>query len=209
MDTREWYNKKRWLIVSILFSPLFIFITWKNDYMKTWLRVLLTVPLVLFTYGIIFGKRDKSANQEIATVSAPAPVAELTQEQKDELLKQSLLEEIKLRTDNTISASDLYANYQDNEIAADKNFKGKEFFVVGTINNIGKSFGQANVTLNTTNSFIHIQCNFENENELAELSKNQVVTIRGTCKGMTMYVAMNDCKVVENLKDLKKQAGIK
>jgi len=84
--------------------------------------------------------------------------AKLTQEQKDSITnlerindsikiadreKEAELKrqkEIEARKKNTISAADLYANYDANEVSADENFKGKTFYVTGIVEEIKKDF---------------------------------------------------------------------
>lgn len=115
-----------------------------------------------------------------------------------ELKKQS---EIETRKKNTISASQLYAAYDANEVSADQNFKNKTFFVTGTVEEIKKDFmNDIYVTLKTDQYFSYVNCYLDNEELAAKLNKGQTVTFKGTCKGMVVtLVTMKDCELVDNI----------
>jgi hypothetical protein len=81
MENTVWYNKKRWLILSILFSPAFLYIVWKNDYMKTWLRVILTAPIVLFMWAIF--KNPDSLNNKKYNSQTTASTTQKVEPEKE------------------------------------------------------------------------------------------------------------------------------
>jgi hypothetical protein len=198
MDKVEWYNKKRWLILSIFFAPLFIFITWKNDYMKTWLRVVLTLPMVLLIWGILKNPNEFNKTSQSTTVSAP----------KVEMSPKEILEkEIAVRKERTVSSADLFGAYQENEVLGDKNFKEQYLYVYGEVTDIKKDImNNAYITLATSNQFMSVQCFIQDENDATKVSKGDVITFYGKCRGLVMMnVLMKDCKMVENLGSLEKQ----
>lgn len=91
-----------------------------------------------------------------------------------------------------ITASDIYAAYQENEIAADQKFKGKLVKITGIASTINSAdvLTSANILLKTDNSLLGcVQCNFNSENapDLANIQKGQAVTIIGTCNGLSFY----------------------
>jgi len=142
-------------------------------------------------------KEEKTKKEDIAP--------ELSQKQKDSIEKAKKLKLYNERKNQTISAKDLYASYAANEVSADKNFKGKTFYVSGRIEEIKKDFmNDIYVTLKTGEMFSYIHCYLDDENVAAELHKNQKVTFKGKCDGMVLTsVVMKNCEFVKNLDELK------
>ena len=95
-----------------------------------------------------------------------------------------------------VSPKQLYADYQDNEVAADLKYKDKTLEVKGVIDDIGKDImDEIYITLKTGEMFGNIQCTFDDSHvkEAAALKKGQHVTVRGNCDGKFMNVLMSDC----------------
>ncbi len=99
-----------------------------------------------------------------------------------------------------VSATDLSNAYNDNEVAADAQYKGKVVDVSGTIDTIGKDvLGNPYVALKTGEySPFEVQCMFSDADEatLANLSSGQVVTLQGTVAGKPLDVEVDGCSVV-------------
>ena len=94
----------------------------------------------------------------------------------------------------TISASKLYKEYNENEIAADEKYKGKIIEVTGVIRDIGNDImNNAYVTLAGDEYFGDIQCYFNKKSVVAKLSKGKRITIIGSCSGLLMNVQMDNC----------------
>lgn len=120
-------------------------------------------------------------------------------------------------TDTTAMVEELvYANivdmlneYEENEVAADLKYKGKTVVISGIISDIGKTeslFGEGTPYILFSNSgadsyFSTIQCGFSKKTEiekLANCSKGQSVTVKGTCTGLSLFnVMMSNCFIVE------------
>ena len=134
-------------------------------------------------------------------------VESLTQAQKDSLLVIERQKEIETRENQTVYASDLYYTYQQNEVSTDNNFKGKYFYVEGFVEYIKKDIlDDIYVTLKTGEVIGSVQCYLDDANVAAQLKKGQRITVYGKCDGLIMMnVLMKNCKVVENLSDLKNQ----
>ncbi len=74
----------------------------------------------------------------------------------------------------TISASKLYKEYNENEIAADEKYKGKIIEVTGVIRDIGNDImDNAYITLVGNEYFGDIQCYFNEKSVVAKLSKGK------------------------------------
>jgi hypothetical protein len=100
-----------------------------------------------------------------------------------------------------ISASQLFQEYENNEVAADEKYKGKSLEVSGRVGSIGKDFlDTIYVAISRGGEFeiFHVQCFFEDKykQEAASLSKGQQVIIRGRCEGKMGNVMLKRCEFV-------------
>ena len=96
----------------------------------------------------------------------------------------------------TISASKLYREYNENEIAADEKYKGKIIEVTGVIRDIGNDImDNAYITLVGNEYFGDIQCYFNEKSVVAKLSKGKRITVIGSCSGLMINVQINNCIV--------------
>jgi hypothetical protein len=96
----------------------------------------------------------------------------------------------------TVSASKLYADYEDNGIAADGKYKDKVLLVTGKVNDIDRDFmDKIYVTLKGDEYFGDIQCFFAESHvgEASQLSKGQTITVKGRCDGQSMNVLLQGC----------------
>lgn len=104
---------------------------------------------------------------------------------------------------------DMLNEYDENEVAADLKYKGKTVVISGIISEIGKTeslFGEGTPYILFSNSgangyFSTVQCGFSKKTEiekLANCSKGQSVTIKGTCTGFSLFnVMISNCFIVE------------
>jgi hypothetical protein len=104
---------------------------------------------------------------------------------------------------DTLSAFELLAKYEANEVNADDLYKGKSFYVKGTIDHIGKDIlDNIYVTLFTGNGIRSIQCYYDipaQKKIVADFRKGDKITIYGTCDGLMMNVLMKNCKTVDRV----------
>jgi len=100
-----------------------------------------------------------------------------------------------------VSASELYADYKANQVAADTKYKGKTVEVTGTINNIGKDIlDTPYVALNAGDILSVVQCMFDKSDsaQLATLAKDTRITLTGKVKGeVIMNVLLDNCSIVK------------
>ena len=98
-----------------------------------------------------------------------------------------------------VTARELFSAYESNEVAADKQFKGKMLEVTGTISSIDSGFGDgAIVQLSTGNDFQSVSAQGDDSftDVAANLSKGQQVTM--ICKGDGEVIGspmLGDCVV--------------
>ncbi|MCX6157070.1 MAG: hypothetical protein NTY74_03720 [Ignavibacteriae bacterium] len=98
----------------------------------------------------------------------------------------------------TVSASQLYSDYDANEVSADNKYKGKILKVSGTVGEIRKDFtNDIIVELKVGDIFKKIDCTFGKEaTETANLSKGQNITVIGTCSGFLIKsVQLKKCRI--------------
>lgn len=101
----------------------------------------------------------------------------------------------------TIYSERLVAKYEENQIAADKEYKGKILEVEGFVGEISKDFfGYRYVTLTASkHTYRTVQCFFggSSESKLVELRPNQILKIRGRCEGQLIHVVLHNCTIVQ------------
>ncbi len=98
----------------------------------------------------------------------------------------------------TISAGELYSEYEANEISADSKYKGKTLEISGSVKNIGKDIlDTPYVSLKTGNIIGTVQCMLKgSEAEKAgSLSEGQFVTMVGKNPSYLLNVIMRSCVI--------------
>lgn len=98
----------------------------------------------------------------------------------------------------TVSANQIHADYEANEIAADAKYKDKVITVTGTVDSIGKDvMDTMYVTLETSNMFNQVQCFFPDSNagDLATIAKGNSMRIKGLCEGKFVNVLLKGCTI--------------
>jgi len=101
-----------------------------------------------------------------------------------------------------VNARVLLADYSDNELAADNQYKGRRIQVKGVVRDVGRNIrNDAYVTVGTGRDFETpvVQCFFAagQEERAATLRKGQALTVRGTVNGLSMNVLLTGCELVE------------
>ena len=96
-----------------------------------------------------------------------------------------------------ITAEDLYKEYEANEIAADRKYKGKLLKISGTIRDIGKTLGEPHINLATgkfSNQVIVYFPDKKYDDRLAQYSTGDNIEVTGTCKGETLGMVVISLK---------------
>ena len=98
-----------------------------------------------------------------------------------------------------LQAKALTKEYDDNELAADGKYKGKQLAVTGKIANIAETLGKISVSLEGHNIVKSVICSFDDaeRDAVMKLKKGQTVTLTGTGDGLTLglYAGMQKCRV--------------
>jgi hypothetical protein len=142
-----------------------------------------------------FRKRKKKQETEESILSNP----NLSQKEKDALLKKRNKRIEKERETNTISSIQLAEDYEANEVSADSKYKNKILYVEGYIDDIGKDlFDNIYVSLEgPSDIFGSVRCDIDDEVAVGNLKKGQWLVVRGRCGGTMLGVDMEDCEIIE------------
>ena len=99
--------------------------------------------------------------------------------------------------DFTLSADDLFAEFDDNENAATSKYQGKIIEVNGQVARTKIDTSNFNVILKAKGSMMGgINCSLRDQ-DTSPPSKGQTVTIKGECRGFLMDVVLNNCVIIE------------
>lgn len=101
------------------------------------------------------------------------------------------------RADSVVTADDLVAAYQRNEIAADRLYKGRVVDISGPVRWVGRDvFGNSYVTLGR-DAATSVQATFPagSDRMLADLSPDQRIVVRCRIEGKFVSVAASDCQL--------------
>ncbi len=101
--------------------------------------------------------------------------------------------------DYNVTASQLFGEYESNEVAADSKYKGKMIYIEGTIQSVGKDIlGNEYVALEVSNNIIAtVQCFVKDANSLIRLKKGQKVSLLGKGDGYLLNVFLRKCEVIK------------
>ncbi|WP_448482881.1 OB-fold protein [Pseudoxanthomonas mexicana] len=95
-----------------------------------------------------------------------------------------------------VSAADLFAAYEANEVAADNQYKGKQLAVTGTVAGINKDFTDEVYVEIAGNEFLNIHARGIDPTVAAGLAKGTKITV--VCEGGGLMMAspiLNECEV--------------
>lgn len=159
----------------------------KPFYKRGWFVVIIVLVVIGIVGGIIGGGSDEPV-QTGGDTTATNAAAETTKAKEKAV---------------SISANDLFDAYEDNEVKADEQYKGKTLQISGKIGDIGKDIiDESYITFEGKDPYavFFVQCMFSDQEEvknLSNLSKGDKVTITGECSGVTGNVIIRDCKIEE------------
>jgi hypothetical protein len=99
-----------------------------------------------------------------------------------------------------MTAHELYAAYEANEVAADRQFKGKRIRVSGRIDRIAKDIMDTPfVTLESDGSIFSVQAMFKrnrDENAIAALATREQIAMSCEVSGKLGNVILRDCRII-------------
>ncbi len=106
-----------------------------------------------------------------------------------------------------VKASELVADYQKNEVAADEKYKGKRVRIAAIVESIDKdAFDSIVLALKAEGSLlgVHAEMKPSEKTAVAKLEKSQAVLVECTGRGMILRTPMlGDCVVLKEGKVLR------
>jgi lysyl-tRNA synthetase class II len=211
------FYQKTWFIwlMLIFLAPVGIILLWVQKKYRPTTRVILSIVFLIFFIIILpKGNSDKQvvSSTEINTSSSESTsqaekLSTTTQSQKaEEPVTTDTQETTQQKPEYEIEvlAKDLSKAFNDNEIKANNDYKGKLAKITGQIKDIGEMFGQTYIVLSnedeSLSNFVDIQCFFKEKdeiNKIAQKNKGDKVTIIGKIDGKSLNVSVQNCKFVE------------
>jgi Tfp pilus assembly protein PilV len=99
------------------------------------------------------------------------------------------------QTDFTISADELYKQFEVNESAASQKYVGKILEISGTISDVQKTDSTLSVLLTAKEAMGGINCSMANTKS-DDIQQKKVVTVKGKCAGFLMDVNVLDAVII-------------
>jgi hypothetical protein len=133
-------------------------------------NIILLIPILLIFVLVIYASFDKENNEKY---------------NKKYSIQENIL---------SIDAKQLLSEYNNNEVAADMEYKGKKVLVSGYIDSIGKDIRDNAYLVIGRDGLNGVQCFFKKEEDgyIAELYKGEYVDVEGVVSGKFMNVLVKN-----------------
>ena len=96
----------------------------------------------------------------------------------------------------TMSATDLFAAYTQNEAEANKKYLDKVVLVKGAIDDVSRTDSTLTILLQSNDIAGGVSCNITDKNELTtDAKKGNNISIKGRCTGFLADVTLADCTI--------------
>lgn len=194
---KKWFDNRFLTHLLLIFIfPIGLYALWKSRTIAKWWKVSATM-IIAIIYIPSLGSESSTSNEIVSDTKLNSEQVELTQYQLDSIHETERQKAIEQRKQSTITATQLFKEYEDNEVLADKRYKDKYFYVEGVIGDIGRDIlDDIYVVLKTNNLMFGVQCYIEDEELVAQLKKGMKITVYGKCDGLLRNVGMKDCKLI-------------
>lgn len=180
----------------------------KKKRLPTWGLVLIIVgAVVVFAVcmGLIFGERPESESGSSSVSSAEGSSETSGSEPSSSEPADSQNESSQPEQEVVqVTALELFADYDANEVAAEQKYDGKLLEITGTVKDISRDvFDDLYVTLEAEDneySFYSVQC-YINENDEASMEKaaalveGDTAVIRGYVGSFTLNLSVKECTI--------------
>ena len=105
--------------------------------------------------------------------------------------------------DPAVDATDLYQEYETDQLAADRKYKGRVVLISGAVKYVDRDVvGTLFLTLRGNDLLGSVQCYFGDDyaTKLAHLRAGDIVEIQGRCTGLVINVLLKECSIVKVVK---------
>ena len=162
--------------------------------------VMLIVVLVIIGIAVDDDVAEQQTSEAPARVSGPEGISS---DQSSSVSGSSVADQERIPTPIVVSARQLYADYERNEVAADKKYVGNYVEVTGVIASVSEAFGKYDVKLETDDfiSVTHIVCKVDKDEEAAilALEAGQTIAVLGKMRGLSVFdINLDDCRLVSS-----------
>jgi cytochrome c-type biogenesis protein CcmE len=99
------------------------------------------------------------------------------------------------QTDFTITADELYKQFETNETGANAKYTGKILEITGTVGEVQKTDSTLSVLLTAKEAMGGVNCSMATT-EVANVQQHKTVTVKGKCAGFLMDVNVLDAVIV-------------
>jgi len=188
------------LLIIGLFKPRVSLFWLPTTVKRTWLKSVLVYSLCtvgcfhLFSQSLVNALSPEAAHRTFVAIGPPSypqqdPVVAAALEKEllalshDSTLsaaaRRAARQRALARAQHTFSAKRLFDSYWADSVRADREFKGRAFYVLGDVSYIDcNETGQAVVTLNNDVMQGGAECYFANATDIATLTNRQIVLLR-------------------------------
>lgn len=104
---------------------------------------------------------------------------------------------LQLSPDFKLTAVDLFDQYAEDEDSANERYLGKLLEVEGSVSDIENDETSLKIYLFTGDRTSSIQCEFEQNLNVANLEVGRILTVRGFCSGKLLDIVLNRCVLIE------------
>ena len=102
-----------------------------------------------------------------------------------------------MKTDFSLSATELYDAFDVNEAEANKTYLGKIVEVRGVVDDINQEKGNLNVNLESGANFGLVSCKMDSTITELGVAKGEEITLKCQCTGFLMDVVLNRCVIAK------------
>lgn len=169
--------------------------TKKPIYKKWWFWLIIVVVILAIIGAAAGGNKKSGASSSTTSSSTTSSTASMQSNPQEESTPEETAIEV--------TAVDLIAAYDENEVSADNEYKDKTLKITGTVSDIGVDVANRSYIMlkdeNDPYAILGVQCYFgdDQKDAIAQLKKGDAVTVTGTCEGKVVSVSIKDCQITK------------
>jgi hypothetical protein len=220
--TQQWYDKI-WLVIllCILFFPVGIYALWKNKSISKGWKIIVSIIVISLIIISGFSESEESNSNSIRMTQEQEDSIKAEEKKQAELeaiaeRKQAELEAIAEREqaeleaiakkeqefyEKSLDLKSFFSDYSENEIAADRQYKGNEYIISGKVQNVETFFGSIRIMCIDKSNKYNLDLWTKDEDFAATLKRGDVITVIGICDGAGIGMSLGSYSI--NMKNCK------